>query len=192
MLDEQAFRKALRGNKLSRSQKALARGYYKAIASADELYFKTLKPDEVINANVFKDADNKIKYGDQVAKDVLEIHGGGATTVEEEDGRSRSVTLVVEELGTAELLTVGEEKQGQGTGKSSFDELIGHELLGHGLGEAAFKFIRIESAKFAIKISNLVRKVEGKTTFRNGADHEGNLGIIQEGKQTEIPQQLEE
>lgn len=176
------FRRALKG--LSSDQKSLARGYFKAITSTEEIkvligngndpiphdYFPNQKGNRVGNNNKIGFLGNKF--------------GGGATQINDgsTDQYNVAAGIVIQsdfnyDMSAVDVLLFG--KSGETTTgvfkpypaeDANFDETIDHEILGHGLLEGILGHSQVEGNLGAIQISNIDRRARGALQ-RSGTDH---------------------
>ena len=164
--------------KLSSDQQRLADDYVAVINSDVETFF--LSANDETKMPHFDDKDVQHKYGGQDLKTVLKDHGGGFTFKDVSgdafaggSGESAIMKIIVVvnlDLLTNIKVTIGEEAtRGDATGTVSVDEVIVHEVLGHGLGHIQGTAGAANDDK-AIEVGNVQRSQEGKAA-RNGNDH---------------------
>lgn len=168
---DKSFRKAMRG--LDRDQRKLARGYLKLIKSDPVLKFKAIDENHPLNE-------------DKVTKAQLDESGGGITV--QESRFSKNCTVVVD-VGRNKEVTVNDDNGNSVKEECSDDEAITHEVLGHGLGinlgldnsyDDEYSNSRGINDITSIQVSNIVRRIEGKSHFRNGKDHFNTTSTSQE------------
>ena len=157
---EKSFKKAMKG--LSKEQKALAKGYKKAIESLKKIEYSLVDEKDL----------------DEVTKDRLSEAGGGLTEVILEDHGQFSTKKIngVKVVVCPSLIKSSDGEAVSDGNKNtkeipSSDEVIAHEALGEGYSIISHK---PESPETAIQVSNSVREIEGKKTFRTGKDHKGS------------------
>jgi hypothetical protein len=166
------YRKAMRG--LSSDQKALARGYWKLITSKKQVRFLSYSKGDDIE-RVFKNAELESKYGADIEKTIAD-HGGGFSVTETVGGQSGELVAVDLETVGKTPLTMGLPEAAQ-TGTGSSDEAIAHEMVGHSL--AKIEGLSQEANHIsAIQVSNLVRRIKGEMSSRNGQDHQAAPAMI--------------
>jgi RHS repeat-associated protein len=193
-ISKQEFKKAMKG--LSKEQKAVARGYYKLINSDKKAVVQVGNGDEALDPliNIAKDDPNhktngtiseylnaptaKVKTpGNCVSKDNSKTSDFDFAVVIQSDYDYANRDVSVIEEGYAmypaynELTGITEMKPYIEIG-NSLNEVISHELVGHGLLGI---ILHQETNLAALQVSNLVRKTEGKKP-RSGEDHQGWYG----------------
>ena len=131
-ISKKDLRNATRG--LDRNQKALAKGYSKAINSTNVNTVEVVRRKDKLSDTSMKN----LRDGDDAKKDgtgagIDDTHGGGLTINTSYDGKEGSHVIVV-----MDAIRKLEGQYSDGVSRpSSAGEILAHELLGHALGQTS-------------------------------------------------------
>ncbi|MES2430943.1 MAG: hypothetical protein V4556_08400 [Bacteroidota bacterium] len=171
-ISEKDFKNAVAG--LSKDVQQLAYAYMNAINSKS-----STQTVEMVNMNESLSAKGKSATGfTSVAS--LDVGTGGGRTVTESNSKNSYIVIVMNsQTPTQDNIT--SSTSGYSPIISSAQELLAHELLGHGVGYAKGRTSTYHHDD-AVQMTNLYRRTQGMNAYRNGAGH-GSLVILSNATQ---------
>jgi RHS repeat-associated protein len=161
-------------SKLSPDEKALATGYFKAINSKETNSVQFINSKDKLTLSMYKglgiDKNATEIAENKTGADFLKNYGGGANNTKS----GGTYTLIVGDAAESVPIYC-DPKAGLTSATPSTGETLAHELLGHGLSFNLQIFGQANDNN-AIYSSNIYRRVQGLSTFRDGTWHGPPMG----------------
>lgn len=155
-IEQSGFDAATKG--FSEDEAALAKGYLIAINSDEDHYIEMVYQSEELSEQTAR----IMGYDEGTKGSHVVTTSGGGKNAATGNGGSHSV-VVMDNSRTFPVI-------GNNASISSSGDLLAHELLGHGLLRS-LPYNAEQHHHQAVQTSNLYRRVNGNTNWRNGAHH---------------------